>query len=723
MARTVTVTFDDNTSHTYEGIPEGITPEQVTERAQKEFGKGVTHLDGGKKLKVPEPKKSPLAQRREKKESGFLDKAIGTADALMTVGSSIVAEPLAGAAGLVDTAYTGIKEGDLQAGLKAGADTVESAREGMTYLPKTDTGKEYVQNIGETLKPVGDALNATEEFLGGNATDIAKNLGSDDETAAAFGAVAHSLPTAALEVLGLKLARSGSKADDVARAAKRSSKGAKAAGRSNMAAIQNDIVLELKNQGIDYKSLSKQAQSQISDFVERSIDSGADIDPVVIARQAKLDQLPKPVKGTKGQLGRDYMQERLEKEIAETAGGEKLRLKFQEQPVQMVENLDEVARQTGGRISADTEFGSALRDIVSKQAQSSKGRVRAAYKAAEDAVGDNVARVGDDVVQWLEKNKGFEGVSGLENLAANLGIVKRGKDGVLVATDAPLRNLKELRSAASKLQGAGSSKGYNAGALKGMIDDTVDAFGGEAYRDAAKLRRKHAIEFDTKGTSVQKLLKKAGKGDAEISIADEKVFDRIIRGGSVKEVKDLNRFLLEKGGKRGAEQVKNIRAQTTQYLKDAATNAGNTKSVEFRIGAFENAVKKMGGREKLAAIYGEKGAKQIQDIIDAGNILFKQSPDMTAGSQTAGRISRMIEKGFEALEKIPVVGGEVKRVRSSAGAADALQDSVKVAEKAISKAEAKKLAKIKRRQGRNALAGLAPAAASGEKNALANKVK
>ncbi len=47
MPRNITVTFDDGSQHVYQNAPDDITPESVTERAQKEFGRQVKALDGG----------------------------------------------------------------------------------------------------------------------------------------------------------------------------------------------------------------------------------------------------------------------------------------------------------------------------------------------------------------------------------------------------------------------------------------------------------------------------------------------------------------------------------------------------------------------------------------------------------------------------------------------------------------------------------------------------
>lgn len=48
MPRNITVTFDDGSTHVYQNAPDDITPDAVTTRAQKEFGRAVTALDGGR---------------------------------------------------------------------------------------------------------------------------------------------------------------------------------------------------------------------------------------------------------------------------------------------------------------------------------------------------------------------------------------------------------------------------------------------------------------------------------------------------------------------------------------------------------------------------------------------------------------------------------------------------------------------------------------------------
>jgi len=49
MPRNITVTFSDGSQHIYQNAPDSVTPEAVKTRAQKEFKKTVTALDGGRK--------------------------------------------------------------------------------------------------------------------------------------------------------------------------------------------------------------------------------------------------------------------------------------------------------------------------------------------------------------------------------------------------------------------------------------------------------------------------------------------------------------------------------------------------------------------------------------------------------------------------------------------------------------------------------------------------
>lgn len=110
------------------------------------------------------------------------------------ISSSVVAEPAAGLAGLAALVGTG---GDISRATR----TIESTREAMTYRPETSGSQAAMQSIGEVLAPVAEGLETVSSAAGDT---IYEWTGSPELAAAAY-----SLPTAALEIAGIKGIRGG----------------------------------------------------------------------------------------------------------------------------------------------------------------------------------------------------------------------------------------------------------------------------------------------------------------------------------------------------------------------------------------------------------------------------------------------------------------------------------------------------------------------------------
>ena len=119
--------------------------------------------------------------------------AIGGAfEAAATIGSGIVAEPLAGLAGIAQSISPFADKG-------AGAEAVQSTREALTFQPRTEEGSEALQSVGSALAPVGEALESVAAGLGDKVFE---------ETGSPFlSTLAYALPTAALELGGFKLTK------------------------------------------------------------------------------------------------------------------------------------------------------------------------------------------------------------------------------------------------------------------------------------------------------------------------------------------------------------------------------------------------------------------------------------------------------------------------------------------------------------------------------------
>lgn len=105
------------------------------------------------------------------------------------VGSSIVAEPLAGLYGLATLAGT---VGDVDKAAQA----VETARESLTYSPETVGAQQNLKTVGDFLAPVGEAFDSVSSGAGDTVYEW---TGSPE-----LAAVAYSLPTVALELAGVK---------------------------------------------------------------------------------------------------------------------------------------------------------------------------------------------------------------------------------------------------------------------------------------------------------------------------------------------------------------------------------------------------------------------------------------------------------------------------------------------------------------------------------------
>lgn len=181
MPRNITVTFDDGSTHVYQNAPDDITPDAVTARAQKEFGKPVKALDGGR---AAAPSEVPMGRR-------VMEFVRPTVEALGAIGGGAVGLPLgpAGAVGGAGLGY-GIAKGGLDVIEQAlgyqkppatvGEALTSGAKDVLTGATMEAGGRVVAPVIG---KVVGGALEKSANLLRSpteKAGDIARRaLGAD----------------------------------------------------------------------------------------------------------------------------------------------------------------------------------------------------------------------------------------------------------------------------------------------------------------------------------------------------------------------------------------------------------------------------------------------------------------------------------------------------------------------------------------------------------------
>jgi hypothetical protein len=159
MARRVTITFADGTTHVYEGVPDDATPDSVQARAQQDFGKSIANMDGGRPAQRQDGGKIfenpaqvsqdvpgvvnrsvPLPVAPEP-QYGVGEKLLGAGETALTAVTGAVAPFIGVGAGMAE---------NIAQGTSNRVDTPANAAR-FTYAPRTQAGQEMVEGLGRAL--------------------------------------------------------------------------------------------------------------------------------------------------------------------------------------------------------------------------------------------------------------------------------------------------------------------------------------------------------------------------------------------------------------------------------------------------------------------------------------------------------------------------------------------------------------------------------------------
>ncbi|USD19938.1 hypothetical protein MJO52_12705 [Microbulbifer variabilis] len=170
----------------------------------------------------------------------FVDNSVGEFEVLGAVGSSVLAEPISGLAGIAQSLNPWAEPG-------AGAQAVEATRDFLTYEPRTDEGRDKLNTLSDFIEPAGRAMEYAEKSLG----DATYNATGSP----ALAAGAASVPTAILELLGVGLG-----------------KGATQAKR----ATPENVKTELTRLGVDSHQMSEEAVLRVVEELNEGADFSSD---------------------------------------------------------------------------------------------------------------------------------------------------------------------------------------------------------------------------------------------------------------------------------------------------------------------------------------------------------------------------------------------------------------------------------------------------------------
>lgn len=174
-------------------VPEGATEQQILQFVESQDLSQFTQ-GGQDALRTPDT----LPDVMDSVEPVEAFTPSGTAQAAGTILSSAIAEPIAGLAGLLSAPFVGVD---------GAVENIDAVREALTFIPDDPEGQKTIQSISEFVRPVGEAVSSVESGLGESVLDV---TGSPE-----LAAVAHSLPTAFIEAIGLKGLRSTKRLNNV----------------------------------------------------------------------------------------------------------------------------------------------------------------------------------------------------------------------------------------------------------------------------------------------------------------------------------------------------------------------------------------------------------------------------------------------------------------------------------------------------------------------------
>jgi len=379
-------------------------------------------------------------------------------------------------------------------------------------------------------------------------------------------------------------------------------------------------------------------------------------------RQQRADDLPIPIKLTKGQREQDLMQQKFERETAKTDLGAELRDRYAEQNAKLNQNIDAFIDETGTILPDEQSrigTGQAVDAAIRARAAKDKAEIRAAYKAAEKSPEANDIVSISPVSEYMNENMAGASAAPImgqfQKESRRLGLSSGDIDsGDFSMSDMTLKQSEDLRKFVNRFADKNNDNDIRvAGDIKRLIDQSTESAGGEKYKKARRLRSRYASNYENIGIIKDLLGKKRGTDDRKIAI--ENVSNKIING-TVEDLKQVRR-LLRTQGEEGQQAFTELRAQALKDLKESVTkNVGvaSDGSPMVSAAAFDKYIKNLDQNGKLDLLFGKKAAEQLRDLRDISKDVLVSQPGAVNYSNTASVIAPALDIIMSGFSGIPL---------------------------------------------------------------------
>lgn len=379
-------------------------------------------------------------------------------------------------------------------------------------------------------------------------------------------------------------------------------------------------------------------------------------------RQQRAEDLPIPIKLTKGQREQDLMQQKFERETAKTDLGEDLRDRYAEQNAKLNQNIDAFIDETGTVLPDEQSrigTGKAVDAAIRARAAKDKREIRAAYKAAEKSPEANDIVSITPVSDYLNENMAGASsapiMSQFQKESRRLGLSAGDIDsGDFAMLDMTLKQSEDLRKFVNRFADKNNDNDIRvAGDIKRLIDQSTESAGGEKYKKARRLRSRYASNYENIGIIKDLLGKKRGTDDRKIAL--ENVSNKVING-TVEDLRQVRR-LLRTQGEEGAQAFNEVRAQALKDLKESVTrNVGVAPDGNPMISAasFDKYIKNLDQNGKLDLLFGKKAAEQLRDLRDISKDVLVSQPGAVNYSNTASVIAPALDIIMSGFSGVPL---------------------------------------------------------------------
>lgn len=591
---------------------------------------GLPDFDSNGTITYEQPQAAP-----QQPEPSLADKALGLGETALTAATGATGGTLGMIGGTLGQAGREILSGNFgtpEAAQRISQNAAEGAAD-LTYAPRTQTGQEYTQALGEISEPLVALTPALSE------------LAMVGQAARGVAPIAQGQAIRTAQAVAPVVERAGQ-------------------------TVQRPIQATANAVRSGVQSLGDMVGMRRTDAEPAPANMGAaQVDQATI-RQAMSQDLPYPVQLTEGQMSRDPAQLKFEVETSKDPElGAPLRQRQEEQHQVLQHNLDAFIDSTGTKATNMRETGIAVDKALKKQLEADRNRVRVAYAKADKSEEANtpvdmskpVENVIDQPTTLTDYlNNQVEGsketiIPTARKLAVHHGLATLDENGNLVPATPNVKQVNKFRTDINdKIDNLSNPDIRQGSIIKSLVDEHVGPVEGALYKAARIERKRMADHWENRAIIRDLTTKKNGFDDRRVALED--VQKRIIHDGSLDDLRVAKRTLLT-SGEEGKQAWRDIQGQTLQEIKNAAT-AGVAPDAQgnqmVSAAALNKAIKRLDDAGKLDYIFGPQGAEKLRAINEISKTLFTAPASAAINhSNTAATLAAAMDIAMSGLSGFP----------------------------------------------------------------------